>query len=253
MGRRLVVVGALVAAALAGVALAAPANDTFPGTDISAATSPVAGSNVDATKESGEPNNHGIPAGLNQPTSDLGGVSVWYSWTAPADGWICFGTDFAGPRFDTTLGAWTGTAVSALAEVAFNDDVVDGIDTSSRIKFNATSGVTYRIGVGGYNGQTGAFLLFWREDCIPPDTTITSAKAGKGTITVTFTGTDDVTPAGSLTFECALDWGAFVACASPYTFTGVSAASHAVLVRAIDAAGNVDPVAARVYVRVRSK
>ena len=42
-------------------------------------------------------------------------------------------------------------------------------------------------------------------------------------------------------FECSLDDGAFSPCTSPLTLTGLSAGLHTLLVRARDAAGNIDP------------
>ena len=72
---------------------AAPANDRFsnriviPGTNTT-----VMGSNAAATKESGEPNHAG----------NLGGSSVWWAWTAPANGEVRLTTD--GSDFDTLLG-----------------------------------------------------------------------------------------------------------------------------------------------------
>jgi hypothetical protein len=66
-----------------------------------------------------------------------------------------------------------------------------------------------------------------------PATTSTSA-------TFTFSGLDDVTPAGSLAFDCQLDGSAWAACATPRTYSGLAEGSHTFQVRARDAAGNVD-------------
>ena len=43
-------------------------------------------------------------------------------------------------------------------------------------------------------------------------------------------------------FECQLDAGPWVACTSPWSYTGLPNGSHTFRVRAIDAAGNVDDV-----------
>jgi hypothetical protein len=82
----------------------------------------------------------------------------------------------------------------------------------------------------------------------PPDTTApkTSIDSGpSGTIkqnnaTFSFSGTDNVTPAANLTFECKLDSAAFSACSSPKNYTDLAKGSHTFSVMATDAAGNTD-------------
>jgi Lysyl oxidase len=77
----------------------------------------------------------------------------------------------------------------------------------------------------------------------PPDTTITSGPPNPSTsssASFSFTGTDDVTPTTSLTYECKLDAESFAACTSPKSYSGLSDGSHTFQVRAKDAAGNVD-------------
>lgn len=64
--------------------------------------------------------------------------------------------------------------------------------------------------------------------------------------TFEFTGSDDATPAGSLTFECSLDDEEFAPCTSPVTYTGLSLGVHLFRVRAVDTDTNVDPTPARV-------
>ena len=85
-------------------------------------------------------------------------------------------------------------------------------------------------------------------DTAAPETTITSQPTdptSSTSATFTFTGTDDTTPTGSLTFECQLDGGGFAACLSSTTYPGpLSAGSHTFEVRAKDAANNVDPTPA---------
>ncbi|MFB1478904.1 Ig-like domain-containing protein [Corallococcus sp. RDP092CA] len=76
-------------------------------------------------------------------------------------------------------------------------------------------------------------------DSVAPDTVITShppVASNSPTATFTFQGTD----ADVADFTCSLD-DTSVACASPYTATGLEEGPHMFTVAAIDAVGNVDP------------
>src|SRR5207247_10545018 len=87
-------------------ATAGPANDNFANATVTGGSSAtLTGSNVGATKETGEPNHAGI----------AGGKSVWWSWTAPSAGSVTINT--FGSSFDTLLGVYTGTSVSSLTTI----------------------------------------------------------------------------------------------------------------------------------------
>lgn len=141
-----VAVLAIAAASLTGPASAvAPANDSFDAAvELTGRSDAASGTNKDATKEPGEPNH----------ANEAGGPSVWFRWTAPADGETTIET--CGSDFDTLLAAYTGVSVSALTGIAGNDDVC-GFQSS--ISFAAEEGETYRIAVDGRNGATGLFTL----------------------------------------------------------------------------------------------
>ncbi|MHB8471132.1 MAG: PPC domain-containing protein, partial [Gaiellaceae bacterium] len=132
----------------------APANDSFAAAQVlSGASGSASGSNVGATKEPGEPALAG----------NSGGASIWFSWTAPAAGSTT--VDTSGSGFDTLLGVYTGSSVSALGLVASNDDV-SGSNHTSAVSFTAAAGTTYMIAVDGYNGPssgqaTGPVTLNW--------------------------------------------------------------------------------------------
>ena len=127
-----------------------PPNDNFANAQvISNSSGTASGTNIGATKESGEPNHAG----------NVGGKSVWYRWQAPGTGTVTITT--AGSNFDTILGVYTGTSVSSLTLITSNDDDPNGGGLHSRVSFNSTSGTTYRIAVDGFNGASGNITLNW--------------------------------------------------------------------------------------------
>ena len=118
----------------------------LPGT----ATGSVSGTNVAASNEPGEPDHAG----------NLGGASVWYSWTAPATATVRFDTCTA--TFDSIVAMYTGASLAALTPVASNDDACF---TRSGVDVAVTAGTTYRIAVEGDEGggetAQGTFTLRW--------------------------------------------------------------------------------------------
>jgi len=105
-----------------------------------------------ASTEAGEPDH----------AADQGGASVWYAWTAPRSGEVIADTCFS--DFDTLLAVYTGTSVNALTPVAANDDSAN-CGPQSRVIFQASAGVTYRIAVDGtFSDGTGVAMgEFWLE------------------------------------------------------------------------------------------
>lgn len=139
-------VTAFAAFVLAGTAAAlAPDNDAFAdATALTGRTAFASGSNVDATKETGEPNH----------ADDPGGASIWYSWTAPAAGEATLAT--CASDVDTLLAVYTGSAVDHLVEVDSDDN---GCGEGSELSFQASAGTVYRIAVDGAGGDTGPIEL----------------------------------------------------------------------------------------------
>jgi hypothetical protein len=133
-----------------------PANDNFSAAQvISGCSGSVNGSNVSATKETGEPN--------HSPDNNGGTKSVWYKWQAPATGDATITT--AGSSFDTVLGVYTGASVGSLTSIGKNDDT-NANDATSSVTFCATAGTIYMIAVDGYNnggagGDVGSVTLNW--------------------------------------------------------------------------------------------
>lgn len=117
-------------------------------------------------------------------------------------------------------------------------DVTPGVVDSSFGEFSGDTRVSkYFSFIDDVTGAGG-------EDVTPPDTTITSNPpdpTSSTDATFEFTGSDDVTAAASLTFQCKLDASAFTSCTSPKTYSAQAEGSHTFQVRAIDAASNVDP------------
>jgi hypothetical protein len=110
-----------------------PVNDGFADAVALDGDSPTAtGTNVGATKEPGEP----------QHAGGAGGASVWYSWTAPADGSLQLST--AGSQFPTLLGVYTGDSVGALSEVGSG---------AAGAQVDVQEGTTYRIAIDGSNSD----------------------------------------------------------------------------------------------------
>lgn len=129
-----------------------PLNDNFANATVigplnSANRATLTGFNTLATKETGEPNHAG----------NIGGHSAWWKWTAPGDGSVTL--DTRGSYYDTSLGVYTGTSVSALTTIASNDDINPGVVQASTVTFNATAGTVYYFAVDGFDADTGGITL----------------------------------------------------------------------------------------------
>ena len=94
-----------------------------------------------------------VAATLYPDESTVERGSIWWLWTAPANGIATFDTH--GSNFDTQIGVYTGDAVDALAEVAFYDEYL-----TASVTFTATAGTVYRIVVGGSYAR-GSIHLNW--------------------------------------------------------------------------------------------
>src|SRR5260370_25448783 len=130
------------------------------------------GWNTNASKEVGEPNHAG----------NIGGQSVWWTWTAPTNGDLIIKTD--GSDFDTLLAVYTGSSVSALSLVASNADhgasvingvFTNGLSSTSRVRFQVTTGTQYQIAVDGFSdglsvasGTITLSLAFKSEPIVRP-------------------------------------------------------------------------------------
>ena len=114
----------------------------------------IAGTNVGATREPGEPFHANVQ----------GGASVWWRWVAPTAGTLT--VDTFGSTFDTVLAAYRGTSISTLIPVAANDDATANVVFQSEVQFDVQSGVVYYLAVDGYSDpqfpvSTGNVSLSW--------------------------------------------------------------------------------------------
>jgi hypothetical protein len=124
-----------------------PLNDNFANRiPLQGMTVTAMGTSYFATKEPAEPAH----------AEELGGASVWWSWTAPASGHVVIDTQ--GSDFDTLLGVYIGSALTNLVTVASNDDVSTNQLTSS-VTFTAKAGTPYQIAVDGFDGEPGDIQL----------------------------------------------------------------------------------------------
>ena len=121
-----------------------PSNDSFGSSIAISEGQTLAGTNVGATLEFGEPFHGFVPDG----------ASVWWSFTAPRSGRVTINTLTS--NFDTTLGVYTGSSVSALTPVAGNDDCASA---QSCVTIDVLGGTVYRIAVDGYYGGRGSSIV----------------------------------------------------------------------------------------------
>jgi len=128
-----------------------PVNDSFSSAIVLAGSSgSTNGTNINATKQSSEPNHAG----------NAGGSSIWYRWTPASAGQVTFNT--LGSTFDTLLGVYTGSSLGSLTVVATNDDLSLNF-LQSQVTFTAVAGTTYRIALDGYDGDIGMLTLNWAQ------------------------------------------------------------------------------------------
>jgi len=101
----------------------------------------------------------------------------------------------------------------------------------------------------GNKSGWGAVLAVYRagapdENATPPDTRITASPADRSksrSARFEFGGSDTVTAAAKLTYECKLDSGPFGSCTSPQVYQGLVDGKHTFEVRAQNGAGKADP------------
>ena len=125
----------------------APDNDRFAGAAaLTGITGTITATNTAASREVGEPAHGG----------SVGGKSLWWSFTAPADGVLALTT--TNSTFDTLLGVYTGSSVDQLTTIASNDDASTGSGFSA-VTAAIASGQTVYVAVDGFAGTSGTISL----------------------------------------------------------------------------------------------
>ncbi|MBU6364236.1 MAG: M4 family metallopeptidase [Acidobacteria bacterium] len=180
--------------------------------------------------------------------------------------WLQSGVDGGVVEFSVWAnGAWgSWTSAMGLVDSGYAPGVIGPVVTSlanqsaftgtsrgygsSRLNLASLSGQTvrfrFRIATDSSVAAQGWFIddigvyQCGAADVVAPETTITVKPAAYiRAQSAAFSFTAD--EAGS-TFQCSIDGAAFTTCTSPKSYTGLTVGTHQFLVRARDAAGNVD-------------
>lgn len=125
---------------------APPANDNFAAAQLLSGNSgSSSGTNIAATSQPGE--------------DSTGGASVWYKWTASADGRVTFRSPVN--NFPLTWHVYTGTSLANLTAIRLPHTVADGT------RFDTVAGQLYYLKVDSYSGGMGNFTIDWLFDAAP--------------------------------------------------------------------------------------
>ncbi len=151
-----------------GSGATAPANDNFAHAQaITGNTGTIAGTNVGATGETGEPIHH-TSAGTTS--------SVWYKWTAAQNGGMAFDTN--GSDFDTVMAVYTGSSLTGLTKLGENDDGGSG-GGASRVLISVSASTVYYVAIGSWGSSRGNLTLNWATDSTPMAPTLVTQPVGQ--------------------------------------------------------------------------
>jgi hypothetical protein len=144
-----------------------PANDQFANPDVLAGNGDCAQTtnwNEAQPLPYGGATSEGIYDPLSGSFHHYGIGTVWYSWTAPANGYLTILTNAptsGTPIGDTVVGIYTGSTLPTLVEIDYNDDY-HGDPYAKLYDVPVTSGTVYHIEVTGFSDSDfGAFELCW--------------------------------------------------------------------------------------------
>lgn len=147
-------------------------------------------------------------------------------------------------------------SVTTYANYVFYDNLITSVTFDGNAPavnatlFAGNSGLTEvnrYFSATGWGATWGAYtvaVLSDSSETTPPESTLDEAPDSTTSslvATFEFSGSDN---RSSVTFECSVDGGSYVSCASPFSTSTLSVGSHTFAVRAVDAAGNIDPTPA---------
>jgi hypothetical protein len=119
---------------------AQPANDNFANAEVlTGIRVSVVRNNIDATKETNEPDH----------AQNTGGKSVWFKWTAPMSRVMSISTSRTDSNLNTLIGVYVGSSVSSLSIQGLGDDISSPVNVKSRALFTVNAGQIYYIAVDG--------------------------------------------------------------------------------------------------------
>lgn len=183
---------------------------------------------------------HSLRVRARDAATNLDATPATRTWTV----------DTVAPSVSITSGPATGSAVaSSSATFAFSAEAGASVrckldsqqwgSCTSPITHSSLSDGSHTFSVMGWDAASNVATATrtWTVDTVAPDSTITAGPSGAVSSTsaqFSFTGTEVAT------FECSLDNAAFTSCTSPKSYAGLAQGAHAVRVRAVDAANNVD-------------
>jgi hypothetical protein len=115
---------------------------------------------------------------------------------------------------------------------------INGTDVFGGFDNGGLSFVTRSSTATGWGSTWGGVPVVTDE--LPPETTLDAtpnSTTSSLVATFEFSGSDNLSP---VTFECSVDGGSYVSCASPFSTSTLSVGPHIFAVRAVDAVGNID-------------
>ncbi len=171
---------------------------------------------------------------------NVGGGQTSVNYSIVQGGYPGTGNLNSDPKLLSMVDPQTGDTTHANMRLDPTSPAINAGDPNAAIPPLPSTDLDGKPRIVGPRIDMGAYEV---QDTTPPDTSLstTPANPSGANVSFTFSGSDDITPGASLTFQCSLDNAAFTTCASPQAYNGLSDGSHTFKVRAVDAANNADP------------